>query len=84
MNLAELKLLDDKYILNSYKRYPLQIAYGKGVYVYKLTVRSVTTGKSAEKYDVSIHTDWTTTVDVMIHNIALHAVSTRVPLIPSL
>lgn len=40
--------------------------------------------KSAEKYDVSILTDCTTTVDVMIHNIALHAVSTRVPLIPSL
>ena len=40
--------------------------------------------KSAEKYDVSILTDCTTTVDVMIHNIALHAISTRVPLIPSL
>ena len=40
--------------------------------------------KSAEKYNVSILTDCTTTVDVMIHNIALHAVSTRVPLIPSL
>jgi nicotinamidase-related amidase len=40
--------------------------------------------KSAEKYDVSILTDCTTTVDVMIHNIALHAVSTRVPLVPSL
>jgi flagellar hook assembly protein FlgD len=24
---------------------------GKGVYVYKLTVKSVTTGKSAEKYE---------------------------------
>ena len=39
--------------------------------------------KSAEKYDVSILTDCTTTVDVMIHNIALHAVSTRVPLVTS-
>jgi len=34
MELAELKKLDDKYILNSYKRYPLQIVRGDGVYVY--------------------------------------------------
>ena len=34
--------------------------------------------KSAEKYKVSILPECTTTVDEMIHNIALHAVSTRV------
>jgi predicted acetylornithine/succinylornithine family transaminase len=34
MNLAELKTLDDQYILNSYKRYPLQVVRGEGVYVY--------------------------------------------------
>lgn len=39
--------------------------------------------KSAEKYTVSILPDCCTTVDAMIHNIALHAVSTRVPLVPS-
>jgi len=38
--------------------------------------------KSAEKYEVSILADCCTTVDEMIHNIALHAVSTRVPLVP--
>ena len=38
--------------------------------------------KSAEKYDVSILVDLCTTVDEMIHNIALHAVSTRVALVP--
>ena len=38
--------------------------------------------KSAEKYKVSILVDCCTTVDEMIHNIALHAVSTRVPLVP--
>ncbi len=38
--------------------------------------------KSAEKYKVSILADCCTTVDEMIHNIALHAVSTRVPLVP--
>lgn len=38
---------------------------------------------SAEKYNVSILTDCCTTVDAMIHNIALHAVSTRVPLVES-
>ncbi|HHF3217790.1 cysteine hydrolase family protein [Vibrio alginolyticus] len=37
--------------------------------------------KSADKYDVSILMDSCTTVDEMIHNIALHAVSTRVPLV---
>ena len=35
----------------------------------------------AEKYKVSILSDCCTTVDEMIHNIALHAVSTRVSLI---
>jgi len=39
--------------------------------------------KAADKYDVSILMDLCTTVDEMIHNIALHAVSTRVPLIQS-
>ncbi len=39
--------------------------------------------KSAEKYKVSILPDCCTTVDEMIHNIALHAVSTRVALAPS-
>jgi nicotinamidase-related amidase len=39
--------------------------------------------KSAEKYKVCILPDCCTTVDEMIHNIALHAVSTRVPLVPS-
>ncbi|KLV05536.1 isochorismatase [Photobacterium aquae] len=36
--------------------------------------------KAAEKYQVSILADCCTTVDEMIHNIALHAVSTRIPL----
>jgi nicotinamidase-related amidase len=39
--------------------------------------------KSAEKYKVTVLPDCCTTVDVMIHNIALHAVSTRVALTPS-
>lgn len=39
--------------------------------------------KSAEKYNVSILADCCTTVDEMIHNIALHAASTRVELVPS-
>ena len=39
--------------------------------------------KAAEKYDVAILPDCCTTVDEMIHNIALHAVSTRVKLVPS-
>ncbi len=37
--------------------------------------------KAAEPYRVSILADTTTTVDAMIHNIALHAMSTRVALI---
>lgn len=37
--------------------------------------------KSAEKYQVSILPDCCTTVDEMLHNIALHAVSTRVALV---
>ena len=36
--------------------------------------------KASEKYDVTILADCSTTVDEMIHNIALHAVSTRVKL----
>jgi nicotinamidase-related amidase len=39
--------------------------------------------KSAEKYNVSILVDCCTTVDEMIHTIALHAVSTRVALVSS-
>ena len=39
--------------------------------------------KAAEKYAVTILPDCCTTVDAMIHNIALHAVSTRVRLVPS-
>jgi nicotinamidase-related amidase len=36
--------------------------------------------KSAEKYKCSILTDCCTTVNEMLHQIALHAVSTRIPL----
>lgn len=39
--------------------------------------------RSAEKYRVCILPDCCTTVDAMIHNIALNAVSTRLPLVPS-
>ena len=39
--------------------------------------------KKAESYKVSILVDCCTSVDEMIHNIALHAVSTRVPLVPA-
>ena len=39
--------------------------------------------KAADKYIVTILPDCCTTVDEMIHNIALHAVSTRVNLVPS-
>ena len=39
--------------------------------------------RSAEKYEASILPDCCTTVDEMLHNIALHAVSTRVKLVPS-
>ncbi len=39
--------------------------------------------KTAEKYKVTIMPDCCTTVDAMIHNIALHAVSTRVNLAPA-
>ena len=39
--------------------------------------------KSAEKYKVSILPDCCTTVDEMLHNIALHALSTRVSLVPA-
>ena len=38
--------------------------------------------KSAEKYKVSILADCCTTVDEMIHNIALNAISARVRLVP--
>ena len=37
--------------------------------------------KSAESYKVSILADCCTTVNEMLHNIALHGVSTRVPLV---
>jgi nicotinamidase-related amidase len=39
--------------------------------------------KSAEKYRVTVLPDCCTTVDEMIHNLALHALSTRVPLVES-
>lgn len=39
--------------------------------------------KSAEKYRVCILPDCCTSVDAMIHNIALNAVSTRLKLVPS-
>ena len=39
--------------------------------------------KAAEKYSVSVLVDCCTTVNEMIHNIALHALSTRVKLVPS-
>jgi nicotinamidase-related amidase len=39
--------------------------------------------KAAEKYTVTVLPDCCTTVDAMIHNIALHALSIRVPLLPS-
>lgn len=39
--------------------------------------------KSAEKYDVTILPDACTTVSELLHLIALHAVSTRVRLLPS-
>ena len=39
--------------------------------------------KAAEKYEVVILPDCCTTVDAMIHNIALRAVSTRLKLEPS-
>jgi nicotinamidase-related amidase len=39
--------------------------------------------KSAEKYHVIILSDCCTTVSEMIHNIALHALSTRVALVPA-
>lgn len=34
MELSILKQLDDQYILNTYKRYPLQVVSGEGVYVF--------------------------------------------------
>ncbi|CAH0535477.1 Streptothricin hydrolase [Vibrio stylophorae] len=39
--------------------------------------------KSAEKYQVSVLADCTTTVNEMLHLIALHALSPRIPLLPS-
>jgi nicotinamidase-related amidase len=39
--------------------------------------------KAAEKYNTTILTDCTTTVSEVLHLIALHAVSTRVPLMTS-
>ena len=37
--------------------------------------------KQAEKYEVSILADCCTTTDALTHNLALHAISTRIPLI---
>jgi len=39
--------------------------------------------KSAEKYKISVLTDCCTTVNEMLHNIALHAISTRISLVLS-
>jgi nicotinamidase-related amidase len=39
--------------------------------------------KAAEKYDVTIMGDLCTTVDEMVHNIALQGISTRVKVLPS-
>ena len=39
--------------------------------------------KAAEAYDVTVLVDCCTTVDEMLHNIALHALSTRVRLAPA-
>lgn len=39
--------------------------------------------KAAEAYDVKILVDCCTTVSEVLHGIALHAVSTRVPLVPA-
>ena len=39
--------------------------------------------KAAEKYDVTILPDCCTTVSALIHTIALRAVATRLPLVPS-
>jgi nicotinamidase-related amidase len=38
--------------------------------------------KSAEKYTVTVLSDCCTTVSEMLHHIALHALSTRVALVP--
>ena len=38
--------------------------------------------KAAEKYAITILADCCTSTDAMIHNIALHAVAVRVPLVP--
>lgn len=42
-----------------------------------------TISKAAEKYDVAILPDCCTTVSEILHLIALHAVSTRMKLVPS-
>lgn len=39
--------------------------------------------RSADTYEVSVLTDCTTTVSEMLHLIALHALSTRVKLVPA-
>lgn len=39
--------------------------------------------KAAEKYNVTILPDCRTTVSEILHPIALHAISTRVKLVPS-
>ncbi len=44
-------------------------------------MKKTAVSKAAEKYSVLILADCCTTVDEMLHNIALHAVSTRVKLI---
>jgi nicotinamidase-related amidase len=39
--------------------------------------------KAAEKYTVTLLPECCTTVDAMIHNLALHAISTRIALVPA-
>jgi nicotinamidase-related amidase len=46
-------------------------------------VTHIAISKSAEKYKVTVLTDCCTTVDEMLHKIALHALSTRVALLPA-
>ena len=46
-------------------------------------VKHTAISKAAEKYDVKVLVDCCTTVNEILHNIALHALSTRLKLAPS-
>ena len=59
----------------------IKSARTKGISV--IHIQHTAISKSAEKYKVSILLDCCTIVDEMLHNIALHAVSTRVLLVPA-